>query len=150
VESFKRQIIELNTENNKALRQIKNDTGALKNFKDELKKELYEFKLFKKEIKKKFSEQIEKDISTIRESMKKDVSGFNDTKNKLDLKLNQVEKLDQEIKKLTTITKGINAADFELSKHKKNLDNNEKEKLELLRKIDNLERLVAKLRRGRH
>ncbi|MBT3407173.1 hypothetical protein HN415_00660, partial [Candidatus Woesearchaeota archaeon] len=147
VVEFKNQIIELNIENSKALKNIKNNTESIKDFKEDLKKELYEFKLFKKDIQNKFIEKIDSDISTIKNSMKKDVAEFNETKKNLDLKLNKIEKLDDEIVKLTNITKKLNAADFNLVNHKKNLDNNEKEKLELLNKIDNLERLCAKFKR---
>jgi chromosome segregation ATPase len=146
---FKKQIIELNKENSKALKSIKKDSESIKSFKEDLKNELYDFKLFKKEIQEKFIEKIDSDIGSIKNTMKKDVSDFNETKKKLDLKLGKIEKLDNEINKLTSISKNIKVADFDLVKHKKNLDNNEKEKLELLNKIDNLERLCAKFKRRR-
>ena len=45
------------------------------------------------------------------------------------------------------IAPGCGLEDFELSKHAQMLRNNDKEKLELMKKIDTLERLIARQRR---
>jgi len=78
------------------------------------------------------------------------VHEFNDTKRKIDGKLSNVEQLEKEIKRLTSITQGLKKSDFELTNLKKNTAKSDAEKIELHRKLDSLQRLVAKMRRHRN
>ena len=50
--------------------------------------------------------------------------------------------------KFTEISRNIKQGDFELTKYANKLLEADKEKLELMRKIDTLERLISKMRRG--
>ena len=54
-----------------------------------------------------------------------------------------------EIDKFKEIASQVNKGDFELKKCADELRKGDKEKLELMRKIDNLERLVSKMRQRR-
>jgi len=148
-EKLRTELQENHKENQNALIQAKKDAEALKGFRKDLKSELYEFKLFKKDMRKEFLEKIGKELSQAKAKMEKDVSEFNNAKKKLDTKLGDVEKLDSEIQRLQAITKNISAADFKLTKNHHELEKINKEKLELMRKIDSLERLVACIRRRR-
>jgi len=134
-------------ENRKAVSHAKKDIENLSDFQKELSKELYEFKLFKKELRKEIMKKVETELSQTKNIMKNEVQGFNDAKKKIDLKFKSVDQLDSEIKKLVDITKNLKACDFELAKYKKETEKSEKEKSDLLRKIDSLQRLVARRRR---
>ena len=60
----------------------------------------------------------------------------------------QLSSLESEIKKLQLISSSIKEKDFELEKFAKQLLTLDQEKLELMRKIDTLERLVSKQRKS--
>tara|TARA_Y100000310_G_C20659642_1_gene803988 strand:+ start:186 stop:758 length:573 start_codon:yes stop_codon:yes gene_type:complete len=53
-----------------------------------------------------------------------------------------------DVLKFLAISEKVSETDFELTNYQKTLEMNDKEKLDLLRKIDSLERLVAKQRSG--
>ena len=53
----------------------------------------------------------------------------------------------EEIGKFVEISKNIRKEDFELTKFARHLLEMDREKLELMRKIDTMERLVSKIRR---
>ena len=53
----------------------------------------------------------------------------------------------EEINKFIEISRSIKEEDFELTKFARHLMDMDREKLELMRKIDTLERLVSKIRR---
>jgi len=146
-EEVKEQLSELKTHNSKLLAQAKSDVDEMKSLRQSLQQELYDFRLFKKELKKDMLGKAEKEFSEAKDLMEGEVSAFNEAKRKIDLKLNSIDKLDSEIRRLAEVTKNIKAQDFELVRHKKDMDILNKEKLELLRKIDSLERLVARYRR---
>ncbi len=57
------------------------------------------------------------------------------------------EKLLKEITKLQKVTTGIKAKDFELSKHAKELHLKDQEKLRLMKRVDDLEKMLAKMKR---
>ena len=52
-----------------------------------------------------------------------------------------------ELSKFLDISRNIKKEDFELVRHSRNLAEMGREKLELMRKIDNLERMLSKMRR---
>lgn len=148
---------------NKALDEIKgNQTEFLTNFKDNLntiseskenlKKEVYDFRLLKaqtqKNILEKFEEELGNELKVNSEKLKNDISEYNTLKNKMESMVSTLDKLSVEINKFSEISGNIKKCDFELTKHAQNLVEADKEKLELMRKIDTLERLISKMRRG--
>ncbi|MCF7861296.1 hypothetical protein K9M79_03535 [Candidatus Woesearchaeota archaeon] len=99
--------------------------------------------------------QMPKDIFTqlrdeLRESIKKvkiELDSYNTLKDEMNnIKIN-IKEFNTEISKFKSISSGIKAADFELVRHQKNLESNDREKLALMKKIDTLERLISKMRR---
>jgi len=60
---------------------------------------------------------------------------------------NKVNNLSSEIEKFTDISKNIRKEDFELTKFARQVLETDREKLELMRRIDTLERLISKTRR---
>jgi chromosome segregation ATPase len=149
ISDFKRSFESMHGDSEKSVTAMHQEMEALMQFKEQLERELYEFKLTQKEIRDKFHKQMEAEVGWLRGAMEKDIGQFNDLKNKLDSKLQTVDKLDSEVQRLTSIAKSIKAQDFELVRYQKELSHQNQEKLMLLRKIDSLERLVAKMRKGR-
>jgi len=146
---LRKQIIDIKNQNQKMLAKFKTDKDCLDSFKNNLENELYDFKLFKNTLQEKFSSKIESEFNILKKDMGNSVQEFNESKKKLDTKLSGIEKLDTEINRLVKISTGIKQADFKLEKMAKEVKNSESEKVELHRKIDALERLVAKMRRKR-
>jgi len=146
---LKKDINELGEQSRKILEKAKKDIDALSDFRKDLGQELYEFKLFKKDIRSAFLEKTEQDFGLIKKSMQQEITDFNNTKKKLETKLDSVVKLDQEVARLSKICQNIKSQDFELVRYKKETASAEAEKLQLLRKIDNLQKLISK-RRRRH
>ena len=148
---------------NKGLSEVKgNQTEFLSNFKDNLemineckeslRKEVYDFKLLKaqtqKNLMEKFEEELGKELKVYSEKLKTDLNGYNKLKEETALMLAQIKGISDEINKFTEVSKNIKKEDFELTKFANQLLEADKEKLELMRKIDTLERLISKMRRG--
>jgi len=147
-----------------ALHEIKsNQTEFLTNFKDNLqiineskenlRKEIYDFKLLKAELQKGLLEKFEEELNNcLREnvqSIKVDSDEYSRLKEMINDIAGEMENLSNEIKKFSEVSKNIKKGDFELAKFGKQLLDMDKEKLELMKKIDTLERLVARMRRNR-
>ncbi|MFW6014087.1 MAG: coiled-coil domain-containing protein [Nanoarchaeota archaeon] len=128
--------------------EIKKETEEIRLLKDKLNDELVNFRLFKNESRKIFQSQMEREFSQIKSEMKKNVDDVNELKTKLDTKLKNIEKLESEITKLIDITKNLDAKDFSLQKYHKTIEKNEKEKYELRKEIDRLQKIIGKRRRG--
>jgi len=144
---LRKQIIAISNQNQKMLAKFKTDKDSLDSFKNNLENEFYDFKLFKKTLQENFSQKIESEFMNLKKDMENSVQEFNESKKKLDTKLSGIEKLDIEINRLVKVSTEIKQADFKLEKMAKEVKQSESEKTELHRKIDALERLVAKMRR---
>ena len=110
-----------------------------------------EFKLLKGQLQRKildkFEEELQKDLEVNREALKKDTQDYNELRKKVAEILSRLNMTSEEINKFTEISKSIRKEDFELTKFARHLIDMDREKLELMRKIDTLERLVSKIRR---
>mgnify|MGYP006289502293 CR=1 FL=1 len=140
---------EAQEESSKALFQVRKDSKDMQSFKEQLAKELYEFKLFKKEVKRKLSEELHSELSTLKQKFSKDIYDFNELKKKINSKTQDLEKLESEIRRLSLIAEKIKDKDFEMARAASLVRKSEKEKADLLRKLDSLERLCANLRKRR-
>ena len=93
-------------------------------------------------------EKTDNELKQQLERIKTDVNSYNELKRELTIINNTITKLDAEIKKFTEISQHIKAKDFELEKYSRELSKRDNEKLELMKKIDTLERLLGKERRN--
>lgn len=141
------ETMQMMKQNQEILKKARDDVHELGRFRDEMKKELYEFQLFKKDMRETFIKKTDSGFKDVKQMLDKEAIELNLTKKKLDTKLNKIEALENEIARLTSVAKSIKSADFELVKYNNILKDHQKEKQELIRKIDNLERLVARMRR---
>ena len=136
---------------NDFLKNFKENMVVIKNLREDFGKELVEFKLLKGQLQRKiidkFEEEMQKDLEINREALKKDVNDYTELRKKVAEILSKLNLSSDEINKFIEISKSIKKEDFELTKFARNLVEMDKEKLELMRKIDTLERLVSKIRR---
>ena len=134
------------------LKTFKDDLRVISNLREDFGKELYEFKLLKGQMQRKildkFEEELQKDLQVNRDSLKKDTDDYNEVRDKMAEILSRINLSSEEINKFVEISKSIKKEDFELSKFARHLMEMDQEKLELMRKIDTLERLVSKMRRN--
>jgi chromosome segregation ATPase len=143
MESQKKQQ-EMIIESSKALNEIKTIS-------DDFKKEIYDFKLMKTQMQKVVLERVEnelkEELSSGLSNMREDAKKYEKLRNNLEILSSDIMILRDNIKKFSSIAVNIKESDFHLNKYYRNLDEMDKEKIHLLRKIDSLERLVAKIRR---
>ncbi|MEK6946002.1 MAG: hypothetical protein AABX32_00175 [Nanoarchaeota archaeon] len=149
--SLKNEVSETKSIQQDFLSTFKDNLTVIKNLREDFGKELYEFKLLKGQLQKKildkFEEELQKDLEVNRESLRKDANEYNELRGKVSEILSRLNLTSEEITKFTEISKNIKKEDFELTKFARQIVDMDREKLELMRKIDNLERLVSKIRR---
>jgi len=151
LEALKNDLIESKKEQREFLNSFKENLHIIKNLREDFGKELYEFKLLKGQLQRKildkFEEELQKDLEVNRESLRKDAEDYNELRKKVSEILSRLNLTNEEINKFLEISRSIKKEDFELTKFARHLIEMDREKLELMRKIDNLERLVSKIRR---
>jgi len=150
-QSMETGIEELNAKNDEMLKNFSENTNAISETRKEFEKELFQFKLLKAQIQKKvmdkFEEELDKELNLQMKTLKSDAETYNELKENITAISRQVNNLGEEINKFIDISKNIKKEDFELARFANQLRDMDREKLELMRKIDTLERLVSKIRR---
>ncbi|MDA1197161.1 MAG: hypothetical protein O2779_04310 [Nanoarchaeota archaeon] len=148
-----RQLAEVREQQNEFLVTLKADMGVISESKEDFKKEVYDFKLLKSQLQtkimKKFEEELDKELQLQMDKVKHDAETYNKMNNQLAVLVTQTGSLGSELDKFRVISKSIKNEDFQLESYAKLLERGDKEKLELMRKIDTLERLCSKLRRDK-
>jgi len=148
---LQKEFSEIKQQQKSMISSIKESSDAIRMLKDDLKKEVYDFKLIRnqtqKNIMQKFEEELSKELASGTDALKSDLQEYSELKLKMNSMINNMTKLEDDINNLRQIASSIKKEDFDLSKHMKGMKEAESEKLELMRKIDGLERLCASLRR---
>ncbi|MBI2140702.1 hypothetical protein HYU14_07305 [Candidatus Woesearchaeota archaeon] len=133
------------------LAALQGDLQSLSATKEAFRKELYDFKLLKSQmqesIQKKFEEELAGELKGSTQELRQGIGEFAKVKEQLQSVAKDVQSLASEIAKLKEISKEVKRDDFELTKFLHLVRQGDAEKLELMQKIDALERLVAKMRR---
>ena len=118
---------------------------------EDFEKALYDFKLLsgdmQKKLTEKFDEVLKDEIKSYVDDLKKEMGDMGELKESLASVKIELAQTQEELKKFTTISSGIKEADFELTQYIKKIQSMDNEKLELLQKIDSLERLLARMKR---
>lgn len=150
-DKFEKRLQEIEGEQQQFLDGFKQNLEVIKGIKDELKSEVYDFKLIKSDVKnklvEKFEEELKNELKLNLESLKHELNNYNEIKSNVNLLLQKTKAAAIEIDKFSEIGKNIKKEDFMLSRFADELRLADKEKLELLHKIDALERLISKMRR---
>ena len=142
---------EVNEKNTEFFKNFQENVDIIKNTRNEFEKELFDFKLLKAQMQKKvidkFEEELDKELKIQVDNLKIDAEKYNELKEGITQITKQVSPLGEEISKFLSISRNIKKEDFEMTKFARQVLEMDREKLELMRKIDTLERLISKLRR---
>jgi len=151
LEALRKELSENKKLQDEFLKNFRENLTVIKNLREDFGKELVEFKLLKgqlqRKILEKFEEELQKDLEVNREALKKDTQDYTELRKKVAEILSRLNLTTEEITKFVEIGRNIKKEDFELTKFARHLLEMDREKLELMRKIDTLERLVSKIRR---
>jgi len=155
IETLKQQINEnissISDKNNEFFKNFDENLDLIKTTKLNFEKELFDFKLLKSQMQKKiiekFEEELDKELKIQIDNLKIDAGSYNELKENITKITDKVNNLSEEINKFTAISVSIKKEDFELTRFANQLRAADKEKLELMEKINTLERLISKIRR---
>ena len=118
----------------------------------ELKEEIYEFKVIRGNTQKKilelFEQELHKEITHNLEVLKADTKEFRTAKANMAKLMESISRASEDATRLHDVAKEIRKEDFELTRFHRQLLASNKDKLALMKKIDTLERMIAKMRRG--
>ncbi len=133
------------------LNNFNQDLNIIRESREALKKELYDFKIIRSQLQKKiiekFEEELSKKLNLYSEKLDSDTEEYKKTKESIAKITERLANFSEEINKFLEISKKIKKEDFELTRYAKKIMEADREKLELMKKIDTLERLIAKMRR---
>ena len=128
--------------------KLDNNITLIDQARKEFEEQIREFKIRKTSMEQQLLEKTDNEVKQQLERLKTDVNSYNELKKELTIINLTITKLDSEIKKFTDISQNIKAKDFELERYARELGKKDNEKLELMKKIDTLERLLGKERRN--
>ena len=159
IEGFRKEVQELKTEiarfTSEASRFSETaflQLNGVRKTNEDLKSEVYDFKLIKSEIKSRLVGDVLDEIrAEVRKGSAKldtDVTRFNELKDELSVIVSKFRSVESEIAKFHSIAQQIKEADFHLARYARELEKNDREKLALMKENDNLKHLLAKERRG--
>ena len=150
-EQLNSHVIQINEKSNEFFRNFDENINIIKNARDSFQKELFDFKLLKSQMQRKilekFEEELQKELQVKLENLNKDAGEYNELKKQITNISLKVNSLSEEINKFLNVSRNIKERDFEMTHFAKQLLEMDGEKLELMRKIDTLERLVGRMRR---
>lgn len=139
-------------ENKVMLEEKKKAIDVIKSVGVDFQKELNDFKTLKNKLQTEIVSQVARDIRKEMDiyimNIKQKIDSLNNAAKDIENISSNSAKTMESIDKLRAISSEIKKEDFELVKYAHELHNNDKEKLNLMRKIDVLERLIAKQRRS--
>ena len=151
-EQLNSHVIQINEKSNEFFRNFDENINIIKNARDSFQKELFDFKLLKSQMQRKilekFEEELQKELQVKLENLNKDAGEYNELKKQITNISLKVNSLSEEINKFLNVSRNIKERDFEMTHFAKQLLEMDGEKLELMRKIDTLERLVGRMRRA--
>lgn len=150
-ESFSNVKRQINKDSIELADSLKDKIETINSLKESLQNEVSNFKVFLNNQKKGMLEDLTKEfreeILNHTDSLKGDISSYNELKQQVSNVLSQTTTLTEEIQKLKEISKNIRKEDFELTNFVNKVTEMDKEKLRLMKEIDTLQRLIAKSRR---
>ena len=123
------------------------ELGKFSDQRKKLKHEIKDFNIFKRDIREKIFETAKKDIQKGIEILNDDLNDYKSLKKDIISMGKELDGLLEEIVKFRKISANIKEKDFEMVSFSNQVMKMEKEKLDLMRKIDSMERLVSRMRR---
>ena len=143
--------IELLSINQKNQNEIFQNTVATINENTSRFKELLnEFSLMKSSLPEKLFEQLDQELKPHLARIKTESKTFDNLNHDLSVITLELGTIQKEISKFKEISASIKKEDFQLVNYKKKLDQEDRNKLSLLKQVDDLKRMIGKERRNRH
>lgn len=134
------------------LEQCRHDLSEITEIKSKLREEVDQFRALNKATQKGIIERFEREMrdSLIKHSKELafDKSQYDRIRSNVEATARNIFLVNSEVNKLLDISRSLKETDFQLSKYAEALRKEDRNKLELMQKNDQLERLVAKMRRG--
>ena len=147
INEVKKKVEDLSWGNNSIVLELKKQLEAVRQTKEAFDKELRSFKESHENMNKTVFEKVNLSVEEQLKELKGNTVGYNDLKADVQRTILLLNELRDEVNKFKSISQSVKEKDFELTNHARNLLKMDKEKLELMRKIDALERLIAMERR---
>jgi len=151
---MKKRIEKFDQMHKKAAEDNKQVNEKIKGIAVDFQKELNEFKTLRTKLSTEVVGQVAKDIRKEMDvyimNIKQKIEKLNEAGSEIKEVTQNCKKMLASIDNIKDVSSNIKKEDFELSKYAHELRKNDKEKLNLMRKIDVLERLIAKQRRHQH
>lgn len=97
-----------------------------------------------------FKQQLVKSLSEMENTLKTDTAKVDSLSKDLSTLQSSLKEAKAAILRLTDLSKAVKDSDFTLKEHAKALDKGNNEKLRLLKRIDSLESMLAKMKRNRN
>ena len=130
------------------VQNIKIELSAVQQARADVEKSTRSFSEVQKKIERTVHDQLSTAIGESIQRLKLEAENYNALKSEFVKAGSSVQKLTEEIGKFTSISSQIKEADFELAKHAKVLNAADTEKVRLMKEVDDLQRLVGKMRRS--
>lgn len=134
------------------LETYKRNLGDIEKLKKILEREVQDFQSLKLQTQKtildKFERQLRMNFLKYNEELKIDKENYEKIKEKVDATIQNIFMLNGEIGKFMDVSRKIKTADYDLTKFHTQIIREDKNKLELMHRIDQLERMLAKMKRG--
>jgi len=118
----------------------------------EMQKELDDLKVMKSRMQNKIMDEVttsfKKEIGSYVEDLRKEIDSYRSAKKVMDESLKEIQNVKGEFEKFNSVASQIKAGDFELTKFANKVFAEDRNKLELLKRIDTLEKVIANQRRN--
>ncbi len=156
IKNVKKELIEMQKANNDFKKSLENssksfgDTAqSLNNLKTEFERSLDRINLLNMDLQKKMQKELEEKVGVVVKEFKDKVSPYKDIEKLSEEVSSQLKTVVAELQKFQAISKTINEKDFELVKFGRMLEQNDREKLDMIKKIESLEKIMAAMKRNR-
>jgi len=152
-ELFKKELSELKEIKENQIDFLNQFKIAATQVKEELKSELSQFQAINKGLQNQVLAKFEKEtidyFNRYNDEIKLNKDNYEKLKQDLESAAQKLISMNTEITKLVDISQNIKKQDFELAQFSQKIFEEDKNKLELMKKIDELERLMARMQRNR-
>ncbi|MBI4738529.1 hypothetical protein HY772_03045 [Candidatus Woesearchaeota archaeon] len=148
---LQQEISQVNVDTSNIYLEFMEQLNHTKKLNEELKDDIYDFKLLKGQLKTKIVEELSEsfrgEIAAQSKKLEADIKVYNALKDELGRVLVEIKGLQEEMNKFRAISSQIKTADFELANYAREVTRMAREKQDLLSRADKLESAIARERR---
>lgn len=146
-----KHVEELNKQHAILSQEVETTNQKLKEATKQIEKATSEIQVFKPSVETKLINQLtqkmEAELANATNKIYAEANGFAQAKEIFSKHLKQSKETVEEMEKLRAVISKIDEKDFTLEEYAKQLDKNDREKVKLLKRIDELESMIAKMKR---